>query len=63
MGQDVGSKTTWRLKQKDLRRENRRIGVGIGDAEEKNGECEKDILPVGCKSEEAAHLKKDPNML
>jgi len=51
------------LKQKDLRRENRRIGVGIGDAEEKNGECEKDILPVGCKSEEAAHLKKDPNML
>ena len=34
VGQDVGSKTTWRLKQNDLRRENRRIGVGVGDAEE-----------------------------
>jgi hypothetical protein len=46
------------LKQKDLRRENRRIAVGVGDAEEKSGECEEDILPVGGKSEEAADLKK-----
>jgi len=35
------------LKQKDLRRENKRIGVGVGDTEEKSGECEEDILPVG----------------
>lgn len=31
---DVGSKTTWQLKQKDPRRENKRIGVAVGDTEE-----------------------------
>jgi len=46
------------LKQKDLRREDRGIGVAVGDAEEKSGKYEEDILPVGCKSEEAADLKK-----
>jgi len=51
------------LKQKDLRSENRRIGVVAGDAEEKNGECEEDILPVGGKSEEAADLKNYLKML
>jgi hypothetical protein len=46
------------LKQKDLRRENKRIGVAVGDAEEKSGECEEDILPFGGKSEKMADLKK-----
>jgi hypothetical protein len=34
------------LKQKDLRRENKRIGVAVGDMEEKSGKYEQDILPV-----------------
>jgi hypothetical protein len=41
------------LKQKNLRRENRRIGGAVGEAEEKSGECEEGVLPVGGKSEEA----------
>jgi len=28
----------FQLKQKDLRRENKRIGFAVGEAEEKNGE-------------------------
>ena len=35
----------------------------IGDGEEKNGECEEDILPIGGKPEEAADLKKHLKML
>jgi len=46
------------LKQKDLRRENRRIGDVVGETEEKYGECEEEGLPVTDKSEEAADLKK-----
>jgi hypothetical protein len=46
------------LKQKELRRENRRIGVAVEDVEEKSGKCEEDIFPVGGKSKEAADLKK-----
>jgi hypothetical protein len=60
---DVSSETTWRLKQKDLRKENKRIGVAVGDIEEKSGGWEEDILPVGGKSKEAADLKKFLKML
>jgi hypothetical protein len=41
----------------------RKIGVAVGDIDEKSGKCEKDILPSGDKSEEAADLKKYPEML
>jgi hypothetical protein len=51
------------MKQKDLRRENRRSRDVVGNTEEKSGECEKDILPVGGKSEEVADLKKYLKML
>jgi len=36
----------FQLKQKDLRRENKRIGVAVEDTEEKSGECDEGILPV-----------------
>jgi hypothetical protein len=44
-------------------RRNRRIGVAVGDAEEKSGECEEEGLPVTDKSEEAVDLKKYLKML
>jgi len=51
------------LKQKDLRRENRRIGVTLEDTEEKSGKYGEDILPVCGKSEEAVDAKKYLKML
>jgi hypothetical protein len=63
LGQDAGSKTTWELKQKDLRKESRRSAVEVGETKVKSGECEKDNLPVGGKSEEAVDLKKYFKML
>jgi hypothetical protein len=51
------------LKQKDLKRENRRSGVAVEDEEEKSGECEEDILPVIGKYEKASDLKKNLNVL
>jgi len=53
----------FQLKQKDLRKENKRIGVGVRDSGEQSGKCKEDILPVGCKSEEASDLKKYLKML
>jgi hypothetical protein len=35
----------------------------VGGREEKSGECEEDILPVGSKSEEAPDVKKYLKML
>jgi hypothetical protein len=46
------------LKQKDLRRARRRIGVVVGKKGEKSSECEENILSVGGKPEEAGNLKK-----
>jgi uncharacterized protein YdaT len=51
------------LKQKDLRKESRRSAVEVGETKVKSGECEKDNLPVGGKSEEAVDLKKYFKML
>jgi hypothetical protein len=51
------------LKRKNLRRENTRSGVAVGEKEEKNGEGREDILPSGGKSEEASDLKKCLKML
>ena len=53
----------FQLKQKDLKKENRRIGVGVGGTEEKNGESEEGVLLVAGKSEEASDLKKYHKML
>ena len=47
----------------DKRREKRRIGVAVGETEEKYGECEEDGLAVTGKSEKASDLKKYLKML
>ena len=44
------------LKRRNLRKENRRVEVVVGDMEEKSDECREDILPVGGKCKEAADL-------
>jgi len=53
-----GVKTNWQLKQSNLTRENRRIGVAAGIVEETSAECEEKMPPAGGKSEETKSLKK-----